>query len=89
VDIEAFASILFEIIVGRPSRGEISVPRAIPGFVSKLIEAALQLKSEDKCSFNDIFEILKWNDFRIEDGVDSAEVSAFLSLTESAECPEK
>jgi hypothetical protein len=89
MDIEAFALILFEIIVGRPSTREISVPRDIPKFVSKIIETGLWLKSENKFSFNDIFKILKWNKFRIEDGVDSAEVSAFVSLVESAEHPEK
>jgi hypothetical protein len=64
-------------------------PRDIPGFVSQIIETSLWLKSGNKFSFKDIFGILTWNEFRIEDGVDSAEVSAFVSLIESAEHPEK
>jgi hypothetical protein len=40
-DIEAFVSILFEIVVGRPSTGEVSVPTGIPAFVSKIIETEL------------------------------------------------
>jgi hypothetical protein len=43
------------------------------------------LKSEAKYSFQDIFETLKANEFRIEDDVDSAEVSAFVSWVASAE----
>jgi hypothetical protein len=39
-------------------------------------------------SFNTILEILKRHDFEIEDGVDSAEVSAFVSWVESAEYPD-
>jgi hypothetical protein len=85
MDIEAFASILFDIIVGWPATGEVSVPTGIPAFVSKIIETGLWLKSGAKCSFSDIFEILKQNEFRIECDVDSAEVSAFVSWVESAE----
>jgi hypothetical protein len=77
------------MIVGRPSRGEISVPRDIPRFFSEIIERNLWLKSGNKFSFKDIFEILKRHEFRIEDGVDSAEVSAFVNWVESAEHPEK
>jgi serine/threonine protein kinase len=84
-DIKAFASILFEIVTGRPATGEVSVPRDIPAFVSKIIEKGLWLKSGAKYSFCDIFEILKHNEFRIERDVDSAEVSAFVSWVESAE----
>jgi serine/threonine protein kinase len=32
-DIEAFASILFEIVIGRPAQGETSVPANIPAFI--------------------------------------------------------
>jgi hypothetical protein len=45
--------------------------------------------SEIGDSFNTILEILKQNDFRIEDGVDSVDVSAFVSWVESAEDPDK
>jgi hypothetical protein len=34
-------------------------------------------------------EILKKNDFQIEDGVDPAEVSLFVNWVESAEWPDK
>jgi hypothetical protein len=88
-DIQAFASILFELVFGGPSRGEVSIPTAIPDFVSKIIESGLSLTSRRSCSFNTILDILKQNDFKIEDGVDSAEVSAFVSWVESAEYPNK
>jgi hypothetical protein len=88
-DIQVFASILLEIIVGRPSTGKIFIPRNIPRFVSKIIKTGRWLKSATKCSFNNIFEILKRNEFRIEDGVDSTEVSAFVNWVESAEYPDK
>jgi serine/threonine protein kinase len=86
-DIYAFASILFEIVVGRPAKGEASVPTSIPSFVSKIIETGLW--SERQFSFHDILELLKENDFQIEDGVDSAEVFAFVNRIESAEQPAK
>jgi hypothetical protein len=84
-DIEAFASILFEILVGRPAGSETSVPTDIPSFVSKIIEIGLRQSFERNYSFHDIFETLKANDFRIEDDVHSAQVSAFVSWVESAE----
>jgi hypothetical protein len=86
-DIQAFASILFEIVVGRPVKGETSVPSHLPAFVSRLIETGLWLKSEIEWSFHDIFEILKKNNFQIEDDVDSAEVWTFVSWVESTEQP--
>jgi serine/threonine protein kinase len=86
-DIYAFASILFEIVVGRQAHGETSVPANIPDFVSQIIHAGLW--SGSQCSFHDILEILKKNDFQIEDGVDSAEVFAFISWVESAEQSER
>jgi hypothetical protein len=84
-DIEAFVSIVSEILVGRPARSEISVPTNIPSFVSEIIEVCLYLRSDGEYSFHDIFETLKANEFRIDDDVDSAEVSAFVSWIESAE----
>jgi serine/threonine protein kinase len=86
-DVSAFASIFFEIVVGRPANGEVSVPMNIPGFVSKIIEFILQ--SDRGCSFHDILDFLKENEFQIEDGVDSAEVFAFVNWVESAEHPGK
>jgi hypothetical protein len=84
-DIEAFASIVFEIMVDRPRRSETSIPPDIPSFVSEMIERSFSLKFKAKYSFQDIFETLQANEFRIEDDVDSAEVSAFVSWVESAE----
>jgi serine/threonine protein kinase len=75
-DISGFASILFEIVVGRPANSDVSVPRNIRGFVSKIIETGLWSKTQS--SFRAILDILKANNFEIEDGVDSAEVFAFI-----------
>jgi serine/threonine protein kinase len=88
-DVHAFASILFEIMVGRRPTDEISVPSDIPAFVSKMITTGLSLKSETRYSFHDIFEILKKNYFRLGGDVSSAEVLAFVKFVESAEQPEK
>jgi hypothetical protein len=88
-DIEAFASILFELVFGRPPHGEASIPTGIPDFVSKIIKTGLSPISGRSYSFTTILEILKENDFSIEAGVDSAEVSAFVSWVESAEQAEK
>jgi serine/threonine protein kinase len=84
-DIQAFASILLELLFGRPPHGETSIPTGIPDFVSTMIESGLSPLSGTSCSFNTILDILKQNDFQIEDGVNSAEVSAFVSWVESAE----
>jgi serine/threonine protein kinase len=88
-DIQAFASILFELVVGSRPQGEASILRSIPDFVSRMIDPGLDLTSETRYSFNAILEILKQNNFPIEDGVDSAEISAFVRWVESAEHPEK
>jgi serine/threonine protein kinase len=88
-DIQAFASILFELVFGRPLQGEAFIPTGIPDFVSRIIESGLSPISRTGYSFNTILKILKQNKFQIEDGVDSAEVSAFVSWVESAEQPDK
>jgi serine/threonine protein kinase len=88
-DIQAFASILFELLFGYPPQGAASIPTGIPDFVSRIIKTSLSPLSRTRYSFNAILDILKQNDFAIEDGVDSAEVSAFVSWVESAEPPEK
>jgi serine/threonine protein kinase len=88
-DIQAFASILFELVFGHPPQGETSIPTGIPDFVSIIIKSGLSARSRTRYSFNTIWEILKQNEFKIEDGVDSAEVSAFVSWVESAEQPDK
>jgi serine/threonine protein kinase len=89
IDIQAFASILFELLFGRPPQGETPIPTSIPNFVSRIIESGLSPISRTRYSFNTILDILKQNDFRIENDVDSAEVSAFVSWVESAGYPEK
>jgi hypothetical protein len=88
-DVQAFASILSEVLFGGPPKSEASIPTGIPNFVSEIIESALDSTSKTRFSFNAIFEILKQNDFRIENDVDSAEASAFVNSVESAEPPEK
>jgi serine/threonine protein kinase len=88
-DIQAFALILFEIIVGGSATDVASIPASIPDFVAEIIKLGFYRTSDNKYSFNDIFEILKQNNFRIEDGVDSEEVSMFVSWIESAEHPDQ
>jgi serine/threonine protein kinase len=77
-DIQAFASILFELVCGYPPQGEMSIPTGIPDFVSRIIELGLSPISRRKYSFNTILDILKQNNFQIEDDVDTAEVSSFV-----------
>jgi hypothetical protein len=73
---------------GRPPQREVSIPTGIPDFVSRMIKSGLSPISGRNKSFGTILKLLKWNDFQIEDGVDSAEVSAFVSWVESAEHPD-
>jgi serine/threonine protein kinase len=63
----------------------VEIPGFVPEFVSMLIEAGLSANPRERPSFNDVSETLKKNSFRIADGVDSDEVSAFASLVESSE----
>jgi serine/threonine protein kinase len=88
-DIQAFASILSELVFGRPPQRKTSIPTGIPDFVSSLITSGLSPIFATSYSFNIILEILKQNNFEIEDGVDSAEVSGFVNWVESAERPNK
>jgi hypothetical protein len=78
MDIRAFGSLLFEIVVGRPANGERNIPEGVPKFVSDIIEAGFSAESGTFRSFGDIFESLKKNRFGIVAGVNSAEVSAFV-----------
>jgi hypothetical protein len=89
MDIELFALILLELVFGRPPQGEASNPASIPNFACRMIESGLSATSTSNHSFNAILKIRKSNDFAIEDGVDSAEVSSFVSCVESAEQVEK
>jgi hypothetical protein len=88
-DIEGFASILFELVFGHPPQGEVFIPTGIPDFVSTIIKLGLSPISRINYSFNTILDILKQNGFQIEDGVDSAAISAFVAWVESAEYPDK
>jgi hypothetical protein len=49
-DVQAFASILFEIVVGRRAKGETSVPTNIPAFVSLIIHTKHRLEYFKKTS---------------------------------------
>jgi serine/threonine protein kinase len=84
-DIQAFASILSDLLCRHPPQGEASITTGIPDFVYKIIKSGLSPISRTHYSFNTILKILKQNKFQIEDGVDSAEVSAFINWVESAE----
>jgi hypothetical protein len=63
----------------------VEIPGFVPEFVSRLIESGLSANPRERPSFDDISEALKKNYFRITDGVDSDDVSAFVSLVESSE----
>jgi hypothetical protein len=91
IDIEGFASIMIEIIVGRPatqsdvSNGQAIFPADVPMFVLEMISVDQSADREISESFNDIFDDLKENDFQILFGVDSAEVLAFVTWIEQLE----
>jgi hypothetical protein len=84
-DIQAFVLILFDIVFGESATGAAYIPASIPNFVAEIIKLGLYRTSVKRYSFNAFFKILKQNTFQIEDGVDSEEVSAFVSWVESAE----
>jgi serine/threonine protein kinase len=99
-DVFAFASILFSIVVGhhpfretgeRSGRAERSLivrdalQAFVPDFICRLILSGLSTNPNDRPSFNEIIEVLKKNDFRIAEEVDSEAVSAFVSSMESSE----
>jgi hypothetical protein len=90
-DLSAFASILFEIAIGRPgiasigAGGGLPVPPAVSCFVSRMAEDAQLPDSDGSVSFTRIVGRLKENRFEIMAGVDSDEVSAFVAWLKSAE----
>jgi hypothetical protein len=90
-DVHGFALILFEIIFGHPmmlsgvENGQIRVPTNAPMFVLELIEAGQSPGSRRQQTFNDVFNVLKNNDFKIVSGVDSADVLTFVRWVESFE----
>jgi serine/threonine protein kinase len=63
----------------------VEIPGFVSGLVYLLIESGLSADPRERPSFDDIFEALEGNAFMIVDGVDSDEVSAFVSLVESSE----
>jgi hypothetical protein len=94
-DLFAFSILAFEILVGRPcprpltSKWDLKFPPEADRRVFKMMEEAVW----GTASFIDIFGILRnqffmpSGDFQIVDGVDSAEVCAFVNWVESAEEP--
>jgi hypothetical protein len=92
-DVSAFVMLLVEIVAEPPSPlpsgakaerdGEMILSPGIPVFVSEIIEGGVCPLAEKRLSFIDIFESLKVNDFQIVAGVNSEEVSAFVSRVES------
>jgi hypothetical protein len=57
----------------------------VPEFVWQIIEDAQSTNSESQLSFVDIVDRLKRNHFQIMSGVDSEEVSRFVSWVASSE----
>jgi serine/threonine protein kinase len=90
-DVSAFVSLLCEIVVGSytaPPIGAAGSPplsAAVPAFVWRMIEDGRSPKSVRRLSFVDIVNHVKENGFQITAGVDSDEVSAFVSWVESLE----
>jgi hypothetical protein len=68
--------------VGFDAAGGPSLPAAVPAFVWQLIEDKRSPESMRCLSFVDIVNFLKKNRFQITAGVDSDEVSAFVSSVE-------
>jgi serine/threonine protein kinase len=83
-DVRGFADLLSKIVIG-DSGEESGNSQSIPTFVLKMIEEGQSEDSKVKMSFVDIFETLKAKDFRILKGVDSNEVSNFVSSIELSE----
>jgi hypothetical protein len=83
-DVIAFTELLSRIVIG-DSAEERGSSLSVPGFVMKLIESGQSLDPNATLSFVDIFETLKDHDFRILEGVDSKEVSNFVSWIEFSE----
>jgi hypothetical protein len=84
-DVCAFASLLFEIVVGGTATPPIGAVSAVPAFVSRLIEDGRLPTSRGGLSFVEIVARLKTNRFEIVAGVDSDEVSEFVNCIESSE----
>jgi hypothetical protein len=91
IDIEGFVSILIEMIVGRRARqsdvsnGQAISPTDAPMFVLEMISANQSADWEICELFNNIFDLLKENDFKILSGVDSMEVLTLVTWIERLE----
>jgi serine/threonine protein kinase len=87
-DIEDFALILIEIIVGHlatqsdVSNGQVIFPPDVPIFVLDMISADQSRDRRIRESFNNIFDHLKKNHFEILSGVDLSEVLNFVTWIE-------
>jgi serine/threonine protein kinase len=100
-DVYSFALILFSIVVGHHQFEETddrgccterdvvvngdAIPRFVSEFVRQLIISGLSPNPNDRPSFKDIIAILKNNNFRIAEEVDSEAVVAFYNSVESSE----
>jgi hypothetical protein len=90
-DVSAFASLLFTIAVGGTATPPIGAaggppfPGAVPAFVLHMLENGRSPESARGLSFVEIVARLKANRFEIMAGVDSDEVSTFVSRVESPE----
>jgi serine/threonine protein kinase len=90
-DVSAFASLLFEIAVGGTAASPIGAaggppfPAAVPAFVSRMIEDGRSPECARRLSFAEIVARLKAHRFEIMTGIDSDEVSAFVSRVELSE----
>jgi serine/threonine protein kinase len=100
-DVYSFALILFSIVVGYYPFEETddwgccaerdvivdddAIPSCVSGFVRQLIRSGLSTNPNGRPSFSDIIEILKKNNFRIGEEVDSEAVIAFFDSVESSE----
>jgi serine/threonine protein kinase len=94
IDISGFASLLSAIAVDRTANSSISSICAmddplhnasVPAFIRTIIEMGQSPKSHDKLSFIEIINRLKANNFEISPGVDTENVSTFVTWIESSE----
>jgi hypothetical protein len=82
----AFASLLFEIAIGRSDAQPGAAP-PIPVFISVIIEEGRPSSPTAVRSFSDLLQSLQANGVAILAGVDSAEVCAFVDSVESDRRP--
>jgi serine/threonine protein kinase len=83
-DVRGFAELVSKIVIGCSSE-ESRTSQSIPTFVLKMIEQGQSSDSKATVSFVEIFETLKDEEFKILEGVDSKEVTNFVSWIELSE----